>query len=169
MLGMRGWFLHRELPQEPELQGAIVAALAQEDDVAEGEQQAVPGDQLLEALGDFQPLQQLEQAQQQQGQQQQQAGGAEQQQAGGAEQQQQAQGQQGQQGQQQGQPPGTPRVVAIHRGQGQVADEGFSRPQWVTGRLWVYEDGSAAFVWLSHFQFMVEYQRLDPELLPRET
>ena len=167
MLAMRGWFLHRELPQEPELQGAIVAALAQEDDAAEGEQQAVPAEQLLEALGDFQPLQQLEQAQglqQQQAQQaQQQGGGAEQQQgqqqAGGVE----------QQGQQQGQqPPGAPRVVAIHRGQGQVADEGFSRPQWVTGRLWVYEDGSAAFVWLSHFQFMVEYQRLDAELLPRE-
>lgn len=58
------------------------------------------------------------------------------------------------------------RVVAIHKGQGQVASRGFKDPNWVEGRLWVYEDGSCGFVFMvrSHVYHLIDLERLDSDL-----
>lgn len=58
------------------------------------------------------------------------------------------------------------RVVAIHKGQGQVANRGFKDPSWVEGRLWVYEDGSCGFVFMvrDHVYHLIDLERLDSDL-----
>ena len=38
-------------------------------------------------------------------------------------------------------------VVAIHKGSGQVAGPGFVQPEWVAGRLLVFQDGRLCFAW----------------------
>ncbi|KAG2497386.1 hypothetical protein HYH03_004543 [Edaphochlamys debaryana] len=57
------------------------------------------------------------------------------------------------------------RVVAIFKGQGRVAGNGFSNPSWVDGRLWVYDNGGIGFMWCDPFDFLVDLERLGPELL----
>lgn len=58
------------------------------------------------------------------------------------------------------------RVMAVHRGQGQVASRGFKNPSWVEGRLWVYEDGSCGFVFMVRPQVyhLIDLERLDGDL-----
>lgn len=58
------------------------------------------------------------------------------------------------------------RVLAVHRGQGQIANRGFKNPSWVEGRLWVYADGSLGFVYMvrPHVYHLVDLERLDADL-----
>lgn len=58
------------------------------------------------------------------------------------------------------------RVVAVHRGQGQIANRGFKNPSWVDGRLFVYEDGTCGFVYMvrPHVYHLVDLERLDADL-----
>jgi hypothetical protein len=58
------------------------------------------------------------------------------------------------------------RVVAVHRGQGQIASRGFKNPSWVEGRLWVYADGSCGFVYMvrPHVYHLIDFERLDADL-----
>ncbi|KAL4458168.1 hypothetical protein ABPG75_013033 [Micractinium tetrahymenae] len=53
-----------------------------------------------------------------------------------------------------------PRVVAIHRGEGQVAGPGFASPEWVAGRLLAFADGSLSFVWGEGLDMVTEMRRL---------
>lgn len=53
-----------------------------------------------------------------------------------------------------------PRVVAIHKGEGQVAGPGFDSPEWVSGRLLAFADGALAFVWRDGFDTVTEMRRL---------
>lgn len=41
-----------------------------------------------------------------------------------------------------------PRVVAVYAGAGRIAGHNFSNPQWVPGRLWQYEGGGLAFLYM---------------------
>ncbi|KAL4435020.1 hypothetical protein ABPG77_003845 [Micractinium sp. CCAP 211/92] len=61
-----------------------------------------------------------------------------------------------------GQPAGKapPRVVAIHKGEGQVAGPGFASPEWVSGRLLALADGSLSFVWGEGLGTVTEMRRL---------
>ena len=59
-----------------------------------------------------------------------------------------------------GSPRGPPRVVAVHEGSGQVAGPGFQHPEWVAGRLLVFEDGSLSFVWQEGLNQVTEMRRL---------
>lgn len=58
------------------------------------------------------------------------------------------------------------RVVAIHKGEGQIANRGFKDPSWVEGRLWVYEDGTCGFVYMvrPHVYHLIDLERLDNDL-----
>lgn len=60
--------------------------------------------------------------------------------------------------------PRSPQVVACYEGKGRVAHEGFQDPEWVEGRLWVYDDGTIGFLWLGQFGFLIDYWRLDADL-----
>jgi hypothetical protein len=53
------------------------------------------------------------------------------------------------------------RVVACHAGRGRVAEAGFTEPSWVEGRLFVYSDGTCGFLWLDHFGFLIDCERLE--------
>jgi hypothetical protein len=59
-----------------------------------------------------------------------------------------------------GQPP-QQQVVSVHAGQGQVAGTGFSSPQMVEGRLFVYGDGTLGFLFMEPHNFLIDYRRLD--------
>ncbi|KAA8492432.1 Protein EXECUTER 2, chloroplastic [Porphyridium purpureum] len=50
------------------------------------------------------------------------------------------------------------KVKQRFRGQGQIANPGFVRPQWVPGELIVFEDDIIAFVW-KPLSFMVVFER----------
>ena len=53
-----------------------------------------------------------------------------------------------------------PRVVAIHKGEGQVAGPGFASPEWVSGRLLALADGGLSFVWGEGLGMVTEMRRL---------
>lgn len=46
-----------------------------------------------------------------------------------------------------------------------VAGQGYSLPLWVEGRLWEYNDGDIGFIWLEDYEFLVDLQRIDGDLL----
>ncbi|GFR42588.1 hypothetical protein Agub_g3515 [Astrephomene gubernaculifera] len=56
------------------------------------------------------------------------------------------------------------RVVAVYKGQGRVAGPGFSKPSWIEGRLWVYDNGSIGFLWRGEFDVLVDLERMSPQL-----
>jgi Cyclin D1 binding domain len=56
-------------------------------------------------------------------------------------------------------------VVSCFKGMGRVAGPGFQDPQWVDGRLWLYEDGDIGFLWLEEYEFLVDLSRIDDDLL----
>lgn len=57
-----------------------------------------------------------------------------------------------------------PVVVSAYKGEGRSSDDFFSPPDWVDGRLWVYDDGDIGFVWLQDHDVLIDYQRLDSDL-----
>jgi hypothetical protein len=57
--------------------------------------------------------------------------------------------------------PSAQQVVSVHAGQGQVAGTGFSSPQMVEGRLFVYGDGTLGFLFMEPHNFLIDYRRLD--------
>ncbi|GIL46117.1 hypothetical protein Vafri_3176 [Volvox africanus] len=59
------------------------------------------------------------------------------------------------------------RVVAVYRGQGRVAGPNFRNPEWIEGRLWVYDNGSVGFLWSGMYNFLVDLNRINPQLLGR--
>ena len=56
--------------------------------------------------------------------------------------------------------PAEKRVVACHAGKERVAGEGFSNPQWVDARLFVYDDGTLGVLWTDDFGFLIDYDRM---------
>ena len=55
---------------------------------------------------------------------------------------------------------GIPRVIAIHKGSGQVARPGFELPEWVEGKLLVSSDGRLSFCWLENLEHVTDMRRL---------
>ncbi|GLC34138.1 F-box only protein 31 [Pleodorina starrii] len=57
------------------------------------------------------------------------------------------------------------RVVAVYRGEGRIAGHNFRNPQWIEGRLWVYDNGSIGFLWRGDMNVLMDLDRMSPQLL----
>jgi hypothetical protein len=58
------------------------------------------------------------------------------------------------------------QVVACHKGSACVAGPGgsSSQPRMVDGRLWLYNDGDIAFLFLEGLEFLIDLRRIDHDL-----
>lgn len=57
------------------------------------------------------------------------------------------------------------QVVACFKGRGWVTEPGYTLPEQVEGRLWLYSDGGIGFIFLDGFDFLVDLTRMDKDLL----
>ncbi len=57
------------------------------------------------------------------------------------------------------------QVVACHQGSGCVAGQALGkRAQMVDGRLWLYDDGDIAFLFLEGLDYLIDLRRIDADL-----
>lgn len=59
------------------------------------------------------------------------------------------------------------RVVAVYRAEARIAEVNFQHPRWVDARVWVYDNGSIGVLWRGNLNFLVDFDRLDAQLLSR--
>eukprot|EP00798_Chlamydomonas_sp_ICE-L_P019426 gene19426-26083_t len=53
------------------------------------------------------------------------------------------------------------KVVSVYGGKGHCAYHGYTDSFWANGRLWAYEDGTIAFIWLlDAHPILIKYTRL---------
>ena len=57
------------------------------------------------------------------------------------------------------------QVVACHQGSGCVAGQSLgTRARMVDGRLWLYDDGDIAFLFLEGLDYLIDLRRIDDDL-----
>ena len=57
------------------------------------------------------------------------------------------------------------QVIACHQGSGCVAGQALGkRAQMVDGRLWLYDDGDIAFLFLEGLDYLIDLRRIDDDL-----